>query len=168
MAAMGSEIKEYLDVRLDEVKLRTAKGLSVSLSRVLALLLIVIVGGVLILAVAAAGVLLLGELIGSYAGAAGIVAGVLLILFLVLLLLRRRLFRDTFVSAFTASFFPGEEAEAPSSMKQLDRRLEKTERRIAIHEDRISSAFAFRNVALNIIGMIRKAFEKDETPEESA
>ncbi len=163
---MGSDIKEYLDLRVDEVKLRAAKGLSLSTSKIVALLLIVIVGGVLLLAIAAAGVLLLGELMGSYAGAAGIVAGVLLLFFLVLLLLRKRLFRNTFVSAFTDAFFPGE--DGPATMKQLDRRLGKTANRIAVQEELISSAFAFRNVALNLIGVVRKAFEKHETPSESS
>ena len=102
---LGKEASEYIDLRLDDLKLRTAKGLSMTLSKLLYMLLILFVVSIILTAVAIGGVMLLGELIGSYAGGATIVAAFFLLILGVLIMLRKRLFRDTFVPLFVKMFF---------------------------------------------------------------
>ena len=102
---LGKEASEYIDLRLDDLKLRTAKGLSMTLSKLLYMLLILFVVSIILTAVAIGGVMLLGELIGSYAGGAAIVAAFFLLILGVLIMLRKRLFRDTFIPLFVKMFF---------------------------------------------------------------
>ena len=101
--------KEYVDLRADDLKLRTAKGLSVTAAKLVGLILILGVVTVLLLVLSFGIVLLAGEWLGSYAGAAFIVAGVLGVVLLVLLKLRDRLFQGTFVSLFVKLFFSDDE-----------------------------------------------------------
>jgi len=104
---LSDKAKAYIDLRLDEVKLSTAKGLSTAASKLVALLLIVSVATNLILVLAFGLILLLGELVGSYAWAALGVALVLGIAFWLLLRKRDTLFRNTFVPVFMNLFFSG-------------------------------------------------------------
>ena len=78
-----SETRGYIDAQIDNVKLRTVKGLSQGTSAIASLLLIFIVANALVLALSFALVLWLGEVLDSYAGAAFIVAGILLLLLVV-------------------------------------------------------------------------------------
>ena len=103
--------KEYVDLRVDDLKLRTAKGLSVTVARLLGLILILGVVLALLLLLSFGFVLLFGEWIGSYAAAAFIVAAVLAVLLVILLLRRDRLFRESFVSLFVKLFFSDDEQE---------------------------------------------------------
>lgn len=101
----GSEIHRYLDLRVDEIKLRTVDGLSVGVSSVLALMTIIAAGAIASVAIAFGFVVLLGDLIGSWAASAFIVGGVFLALLVVLIILRKRLFRDLFVKLFISIFY---------------------------------------------------------------
>lgn len=101
----SSEIRRYLELRIDEIKLKAVDGLSVGVSNVLALMAIIAVGAIASAAVAFGFIVLLGDLIGSWAAAAFIVGGVLLIALAVLILLRKRLFRDLFVKLFISIFY---------------------------------------------------------------
>ena len=102
---LGKEASEYIDLRLDDIKLRTAKGLSLTLSKLLYMLLVLFVVSIVLTALAIGGVMWIGEVIGSYAGGAAIVAAFFLLVLGVLILLRKKLFRDTFVSLFVKLFF---------------------------------------------------------------
>ena len=102
---LGQEASEYIDLRLDDLKLRTAKGLSLTLSKLLYMLLVLFVVSIVLMAAAIGGVMWIGELIGSYAGGAAIVATFFLLVLGVLILLRKRLFRDPFVPLFVKMFF---------------------------------------------------------------
>lgn len=102
---LGKEASDYIDLRIDDLKLRTAKGLSMTLSKLVYVLLVLFVVSIILIAIAIGGVMWIGEAIGSYAGGAAIVAGVFLLVFGVLLLLRKRLFRDSFVPLFINMFF---------------------------------------------------------------
>ena len=62
--------KEYADLRIDDLKLRTAKGLTVAVSKLLGLILILGVVLALLLLLSFGLVLLVGEWIGSYGLAA--------------------------------------------------------------------------------------------------
>ena len=102
---LGKEASEYIDLRIDDLKLTTAKGLSMTLSKLLYMLLVLFVVSIIFISIAIGGVMWIGEMIGSYAGGAAIVAAFFLLLLGVLVLLRKRLFRDTFVPLLINLFF---------------------------------------------------------------
>lgn len=102
---LGQKTTEYIDLRVDELKLKTAKGLSLTLSKLLYMLLVLFVVSIIMISIAVGGVMWIGELVGSYAGGAAIVAAFFLLVLGVLVLLRKRLFRNTFVPLFIDLFF---------------------------------------------------------------
>ena len=102
---LGKDASEYIDLRIDDLKLTTAKGLSMTLSKLLYMLLVLFVVSIIFISIAIGGVMWIGEMIGSYAGGAAIVAAFFLLLLGVLVLLRKRLFRDTFVPLLINLFF---------------------------------------------------------------
>ena len=102
---LSREAKEYVDLRLDEVKLRTAKGLSVTASKLVGLFLILGVGISLLLVLSFGLILLVGELVGSYAWSAIGVAVLEGIALWILIRKRDDLFKDTFVPLFVKLFF---------------------------------------------------------------
>ena len=102
---LGQEASEYIDLRINDLKLRTAKGLSMTLSKLLYMLLILFVVSIILTSIAIGGVMWIGELVGSYAGGAAIVAVFFLLILGALILLRKNLFRDTFVPLFVKLFF---------------------------------------------------------------
>lgn len=107
---IASDAKEYVDLRLDDLKLRSAKGLSLTVSRLLSLILILGVFTSFVLVLSLGIIFLIGERMGSYAAAAFIVAGVNLIAVIVLFFLKDKLFQGQFVRLFIRIFF-GEEDE---------------------------------------------------------
>ena len=102
---MVSDIRNYLDLRLNELKLKTIDGLSIGVSRVLSMMLVVMLGAIALAAFAFGAVLLLGDLIGSWAGAAFIIGGFFLIVLSLLLIYWKRLFVNIFVKLFIGIFF---------------------------------------------------------------
>lgn len=107
---LGREAKAYLDARLDDLKLRTVKGLSISMSKLAALSLLFGVFTAFVLALSFGLVLLLGAVMGGkYALAALLVALLLGIVLALLILFREKLFRNTFVPVFVKLFFAPEE-----------------------------------------------------------
>ena len=102
---LSREAKEYIDLRLEDVKLRTAKGLSVTASKLVGLFLILGVGISLMLVLSFGLILLIGELVHSYAWAAIGVAVLLAVALWVLIRKRDSLFKDTFVPLFVKLFF---------------------------------------------------------------
>lgn len=105
---LEDDIRKYLDIRLEELKLRTVDGLSVGVSRVLSMMVVLMLGAIVLAAFAFGTVLLLGDLIGSWAAAAFIIGGVFLIVLGVLLLFWRSLFVDIFVKLFIGIFYGNE------------------------------------------------------------
>ena len=102
---LSRKAREYVDLRLDEVKLYAAKGLSVSLSKLSGMILILGVATVFVLVLSLGLIILVGELIGSYAWAALGTALLLGIALWVLIRKRDTLFRNTFVPLFVRLFF---------------------------------------------------------------
>lgn len=102
------EGKQYLDLSVDELKLKTTRGVSTALGQVLAYLLIFAVFSLLLGLLAFALLQWLNVLVGAPWGTL-IVAGVILILLGVLWLMRQRLFRDLFVKLFIDVFYDPEE-----------------------------------------------------------
>ena len=103
-----SDIRKYLDLRLNDLKLRTVDGLSVGVGRILSLMLVIMLGAIVLAAFAFGTVLLLGDLIGSWAGAAFIIGGFFLIILGVILLFWRKMFVNTFVRLFIGIFYEKE------------------------------------------------------------
>ena len=105
---LSRSTKEYVDLRLDDLKLRAVKGLSLSLNHLLTMILILFTAAIVMLALAFGLVLLLGSAIGSYAGGAFIVAGFFLLVGVILFLLRKKLFLNSFIKMFVGIFFDEE------------------------------------------------------------
>ena len=76
---LGKNTADYVEARIDDLKLRTAKGLSLTLGKLLYMLLVLFIVSVILTALAIGGVMWIGELIGSYAAgaAAGLTLGLL-------------------------------------------------------------------------------------------
>ncbi len=100
-----NDLKQYIDLKVDELKLRATKGLSVAMGRLVAMFLII---GLLLIVLSLMAVVLiqwLAELIGSMLIASAIVCGAFALVLVVLLMLRKRLFRNTFVKLFIQIFY---------------------------------------------------------------
>ena len=106
LSDLSQTAKEYIDLRVDEVKLKTAKGLSVSIGRILSYMVLLLVAANLLLVLSFAAVLFLGDALKSYGMAALIVSAALAVILFVLFLLRNKLFRGGFVKLFVKLFFP--------------------------------------------------------------
>lgn len=132
----------YVDAQIDNVKLRSVKGLSQGTSAVAGLLLIFIIVGALVLTLSFGVVLWLGELIGSYAQAAFIMSGVLVIALVVLILLRKQLFKSNFISMYTDIFFQKEsKPKGLETMEGLDIAIWNAETRVKDKEEDVTDAF---------------------------
>lgn len=105
---MDPDVRNYLDLRLNELKLKTIDGLSIGVSRVLSMMLVIMLGAIVLAAFAFGTVLLLGDLIGSWAGAAFIIGGVFLTILALLLIFWKRLFVNIFVKLFIGIFYENE------------------------------------------------------------
>ena len=104
--------REYVDARADDVKLRLVKGLSVSASKLLGLILFLAVASGFVLVFSFALILLLAEWTGlDYGVTAIIVAGILLVVCVILFLVRDKLFQSGFVRLFVKLFFGGSDDE---------------------------------------------------------
>ena len=105
---LESDIRKYMDLRLEDLKLKAVDGLSVGVSRVLSMMVIIMLGAIVLAAFAFGTILLLGDLIGSWAAAAFIIGGVFLIALAVMLFFWRSLFLDIFVKLFIGIFYGNE------------------------------------------------------------
>jgi len=105
-----SDLKDYVDLKADELKLRTTEGLSLAMGRLTAVLLLV---GLLVIVLGLLAVVLIqwiGQWTGSVAVSSSIVCGFFVLVLAVLFFLRKKLFRDTFVRLFIKVFY-GDEKE---------------------------------------------------------
>ncbi len=108
---LSRKAQEYIDLRLDDIKLRAVKGLSITASKLVGMILLLGLVINLVLVLSFGIILLVGELIGSYAWAALGVAVVLGIGLWILLRKRDSLFRDTFVPLFVKLFFSDDDED---------------------------------------------------------
>lgn len=97
--------KEYFELKVDDIKLRTTEGLSLAFSKFSSLMLMMTVLMIVLISCAFGGVLLLGDMIGSYAAGAFIVAGFFALVLLVLYLFRNKLFLNSFIKLFIRIFY---------------------------------------------------------------
>jgi len=98
------KMKTYVNLRIDEVKLKVIKGISSTFSRLFSYLLIL---AVFIILLGLLSVALVQWLNGIFEAPLGtlIVAGLFLLLFVVLILCRKKLFRNTFIKPLAETFF---------------------------------------------------------------
>lgn len=108
---LGRDAAEYIDLKIDDVKLRTAKALSITLNRLILSVLFLSLGSIILTSLAFGGVLLIGKLLGNYAAGAFIVAGFFLIVLIILVLLRKKLFLGGLVRMFMKLFFENDTKE---------------------------------------------------------
>lgn len=114
---LASEARNYVDAKVDEVKLRATNGLSLALGKLLSLLLIIAVLIIVLGLLAYALLQWLNVAIGAPWGTF-IICGVFAILLVVLYFRKDRMFRDTFVKLFINIFYETpEEKEKKESPK---------------------------------------------------
>ena len=136
------ETTGYINAQIDDVKLRSIKGLSQGTSALARLLLIMIVVGAVITTLSFAVVLWIGEMFHSYALAAFIMACVLLLVLVVLFLLRKRIFKDTFIGMYSDVFYQKEnKPEGLKTQETVDMAIWNAENHIKEQEANISYAF---------------------------
>ncbi|MCQ2182279.1 MAG: hypothetical protein MJY89_02600 [Bacteroidales bacterium] len=100
-------MKTYVNLRIDEVKLKAIKGISSTFGKLFSFLLIL---AVFIILLGLLSVALVQWLNGIFKAPIGtlIVAGAFLVLFAVLVLCRKKLFRNTFIKPLAETFFDDE------------------------------------------------------------
>ena len=103
-----NELRKYLDLRLNDMKLKAVDGLSTGVSGVLSIIAAIMLGAIVLATFAFGTVILLGESIGSWAAASFIVGGILILLLIVMLLLWKRFFINIFVRLFISIFYGNE------------------------------------------------------------
>lgn len=106
---LAQDVREYAELQADKVKLETTKVASTGIARLLSMILILQVFFIFLLLATFALILVLGELIGSYAIAAVIFAGLFLLLLIWLWSRRKSLFVNSFVKMFISLFYGTEE-----------------------------------------------------------
>lgn len=99
---------EYVELKTDELKLRTTESLAKAFSRFTSVMIIMGVASLVLTACAFGGILLIGDLIGSYAAGAFIVAGFFLVVLAVLVIFRKKMFLNSFTRLFISIFYEQE------------------------------------------------------------
>ena len=89
--------RDYIDLRIEQLKLKGTDTASQALGTLLAWILIIAIALMVLTVLAFGGILLLGKALGNYALGAFIVGGGLLLVLLVLWICRKNLFRGTFI-----------------------------------------------------------------------
>ena len=102
---LAGSTADYINLKIDEVKLRTAKGLSLTLNRLFLALLFFHLGSIVLTALGFGAILLIGDLVGSYSAGAFIVAGAFLLVIALLWAFRERLFLNGLIRLFIGIFF---------------------------------------------------------------
>ena len=100
------DAKTYVALKGDSIKLKLAKGLSISISSLLAGILIIAMAQLVLIALTVALVLLAGKLCGSYMVGALIATGIYLAVLIILIACRKKLFTGPLVRTFVKLFFP--------------------------------------------------------------
>ena len=102
---LAGSTADYINLKIDEVKLRTAKGLSLTLNRLFLALLFFHLCSIVLTALVFGAILLIGDLVGSYSAGAFIVAGAFLLVIALLWAFRGRLFLNGLIRLFIGIFF---------------------------------------------------------------
>lgn len=127
----------YLDAQINNIKLRTVKGLSKGTGAIASLLLISAFVSVFLLALSFALVMWIGEVLGSYALAGAIVAGGLFVVLLVFILLRKRMFKNSFIGMYEAVLFEQPDGSL-NTQEKLDAAILRSEDRVKEQQTLVS------------------------------
>ena len=103
-----TQAEKYLGLKKEALKLKTVEGLSVGVSRFFTLMVMLLIAAISLAAIAFGLLILLGDLIGSWAASAFIIGGVFLIILVLLYVYRKKLFVDMFVQLFIGIFYEDE------------------------------------------------------------
>jgi energy-coupling factor transporter transmembrane protein EcfT len=104
-------VSDYIDLKADNIKLRTVKGLSEMASCFISFMLILFVLAMICIPLALIGILFLGDILGSYGLSSLIVMAFFLIILVLLLIFGKRLFAGRFVRMFSKLFFEKDDEE---------------------------------------------------------
>ena len=97
---------EYVDLKIAEAKLKTVKGLSLTLSKLMWMILFGLILSIVLMSLGVSLVFTFGELMGGrYALGALLVALIFIALLAVLSFMRDSLFKNSFVPLFVKIFF---------------------------------------------------------------
>lgn len=105
---LARDTAEYVDMQIDDTKYKTAEGLAKASTGLVAAILLIAIGTIILGLAALAGVLTVGDIVGSYALGAGIVAAIFVVLFLVVYAKRKTLLKKSFEKAFKEMLFEEE------------------------------------------------------------
>ncbi len=138
--------RDYLGVKVDEVKMKAGDTLSTTTATLLAWILLIAVAMPVIGVFSVAGLLLIGEAVDSYALGAVIVGGVLLIVLVILFLFRKKLFLKPCVRLFSAA----------TDYEDLQRKEQANALMAAQFENDWQDG---NHIALQVLRIFRKAFK---------
>lgn len=110
LGVLAGETRDYVNLAIDEVKLKTTRGLSTALGQILSWLIIIAVLSLLLGLLSLALLQWINGLVGSPWGTL-IVAAVFGLALLILFLNRQKLFRDMFVKLFIDVFYDTDDDE---------------------------------------------------------
>lgn len=110
LGALASETRDYVNLAIDEVKLKTTRGLSTALGQILAWLIIIAVLSLVLGLLSLALLQWINGLVGSPWGTL-IVAALFGLALFILWVNRQKLFRDMFVKLFIDVFYDTDDDE---------------------------------------------------------
>ena len=110
LSLLTKETQDYINLAIDEVKLKTTRGLSTALGQILAWLILIAVLSLVLGLLSLALLQWINGLLGSPWGTL-IIAGVFLLVLAILFLNRQKLFRNMFVKLFIDVFYDTDDDE---------------------------------------------------------
>lgn len=144
---LGGDLKQYVNLRMDELKYKSARSASSAIAQVLSYLLIIVVLAIVLGLLAYALLQWLNAAIGAPWGTL-IVAGVFLILLIVLWCLRGKMFYATFSNVFVG--------EDPDS---VDRNIASLTSRINTQEKKLGRRYQSAKKRLRPVSLIASGFQ---------
>ena len=108
LGILGKDAQDYLDLAVDEAKLKITRGLSTALSQFLAYLVIICTLSLVVGLLSLALLQWVNGLVGAPWGTL-IVAAFFLLVLVILCLCRQKLFRDLFVKLFIDIFYDSDD-----------------------------------------------------------
>ena len=152
MSEMVSELKRYVDLRADEVKLKTTRSLSAALGQVCTFLVIIAVVMIILSLLAYALLQWINSLIGAPWGTLT-VCGLFVILLIVIIARSRSLFMGSFVKLFTDL----------GSAQELDRAITDVASDISAQEGRIQDKASSLRSSLTPAGIAAGFIKRHST-----
>ena len=102
---LRDDIKEYINLKVDEYKLRGVEGLATLTNKAIFLVLSTMIGGVILQLAGLSLAMLVAQLVGNMALGFAIVALVFVVVLIILFATRKRLFVNRLVKMYIDLFF---------------------------------------------------------------